>query len=238
MRHRPDVERHHQDWRTILRRHGGHEPFGGGAQHREGALARLAQFRVRLRRNAGLEHRRIIGRLVLGELQIGLADAVECREHVGTAAVPGRRKHGLELIKAAPRHVGQQLVAVAKMPVGRRRADPRPARRFREGKAGRTLLRDQFQRGADQGLLEIAVVIAAGTRTSALPGPAHVKGLYMTRAGASNPSLLARRWAALRSRSGPDRRAWRSAALWGSAAPGRRRRRPPAHAPRPGVRHL
>src|SRR5215471_6551726 len=93
----------------------------------------------------------------------------------------------LELIEAAPCHVDQQLVAVAEMPVGCRRAHSCPAGSFREGKAGGALLRDQFQRGADQGLFEIAMVIAAGARTSAFSRPAHVKGSYMTREGASTP---------------------------------------------------
>ena len=47
------------------------------------------------------------------------------------------------------------------MPIGRGRADAGPARGFGEGEAGRALLGDQFQRGAHQRLLQIAVVIAA-----------------------------------------------------------------------------
>ena len=64
------------------------------------------------------------------------------------------------------------------MPVGRGRADAGPARRFGKGEAGRPLLRDQIERGADQRLLQIAVVIAARARCPACP--AHVKGAYMT----------------------------------------------------------
>src|SRR5262249_1171010 len=73
------------------------------------------------------------------------------------------------------------LVAVTEMPIGRCRTDPRPSCSFREGKPGWSFLRDQLERGADQGLFQIAVVIAARTGTPALPGPAHVKGFYMTR---------------------------------------------------------
>jgi hypothetical protein len=50
----------------------------------------------------------------------------------------------LELIEAAPRDIGQQLLAVAEMPIGRCRTHPRPAGSFGEGKGGGSLLGDQF----------------------------------------------------------------------------------------------
>ena len=56
-------------------------------------------------------------------------------------------------------------------------SDLGPARGFRKGEPGGTLLGDQLQRRADQRFLQVAVMIATGT---ILPGPAHVKGLYMT----------------------------------------------------------
>jgi len=78
------------------------------------------------------------------------------------------------------------------MPVGRCRAYSCPASSFREGEAGGSLLCDQFQRRADQGLLQIAMVIAARTWTSAFSGPAHVKGSYMTRERTSTPACRPR----------------------------------------------
>src|SRR5262245_1399623 len=71
------------------------------------------------------------------------------------------------------------------MPVGRRRTDPGPARRLREGEASGPLFRDQFQRRVDQGLFQVAVVVAARARPSALPGPAHVKSVYIDSMAAS-----------------------------------------------------
>ena len=47
------------------------------------------------------------------------------------------------------------------MPVRGRRADPGRARRIGKGKAARSLLGNQVERGADQCLAQIAVVIAA-----------------------------------------------------------------------------
>src|SRR5262249_44869616 len=172
------MQRHHQDRRTILRWDGGDEPLGRGSQYGEGPLACVPQFWARLGWDACLEHRGIVGRLALGELEIGFADAVEGREGIWTAAVPSTCQRNLESIEAAPRHIDQQFVAVAKMSVGRGRTYPCPSRSFREGKPGGSLLRDQFQCRAYQGLFQIAMVIAARTRTSALPGPAHVKSLY------------------------------------------------------------
>src|SRR5262249_56678979 len=87
--------------------------------------------------------------------------------------------------EAALRHIGHELVAIAEMPVGRRRTDPGPARRLSEGEAGGPLLRNQFQRRVNQGLFQIAVVVAARARPSALPGPAHVKRVYLDSVAAS-----------------------------------------------------
>ena len=145
----------------LLRRHLRAEFFRRAAQHREGAVARLAQFRTGGERNAGLEHRRIVGRLGAGEFEIGFAQPVERGERVRAAVVPGPRQRRLELLEAAQRDAGQKLVAVAEMPIRRRRAHAGPARRFGKGEAGRPLLRDQFERGAKQRFFQIAVVIAA-----------------------------------------------------------------------------
>jgi hypothetical protein len=104
--------------------------------------------------DAGLEHGRIVGRLAPCESEIGFADTVEGCEGIWTAAVPSAFQRNPESIEAAPCYVDQQLVAVAEMPVGRRRAHSCPASSFREGEAGGSLLRDQFQRRADWSLLD------------------------------------------------------------------------------------
>ena len=131
-------------------------------------------------RNAGFEHRRIVRRLGAREGQIGPAGALERRHRVGPAAIPRGFQRGGELLEAAPRDVGEQLVAVAEMAVRRGRADAGPARRIGKGEPRRPFLGDQLERGADQRFLEVAVVIAARTFR-----PAHVKGVYMTLESAS-----------------------------------------------------
>src|SRR5215813_8202403 len=60
-----------------------------------------------------------------------MLEAIECPEGVWTAVVPSACKRNLEMIEAAPCHVDQQFVAVAKMPVGRCRTHPCPAGGFR-----------------------------------------------------------------------------------------------------------
>jgi hypothetical protein len=105
-----------------------------------------------------------------------MLEAIECPEGVWTAVVPSACKRNLEMIEAAPCHVDQQFVAVAKMPVGRCRTHPCPAGGFRAGEAGGSLPRDQFLRRADQGLFQIAMVIAANVRllwTSSCEGFLH-----------------------------------------------------------------
>src|SRR5262249_30059584 len=132
-----------------------------GSQYSEGARPCVAQFGACLRWDAGLEHCGIVGRLGFCELEVGFADAIEGREGIWPAAVPSACKPSFELSEPAPRHVDQQFIAVAKMPIGRGGTHPRPSRSFRESETGRSLLCDQLQRRAGQGLFQIAMVIAA-----------------------------------------------------------------------------
>ena len=96
----------------------------------------------------------------------------------------------VELLEAAQRDVGEQRVAVAVMPVGRGRAHARPARGVGKGEAGRTFFGDQFERGAHQGFLQIAVVIAARAARHVLPhlmvNSFYIKAAACVDAGSSN----------------------------------------------------
>ena len=78
------------------------------------------------------------------------------------------QKARLEKLEAAPRHIGHQLVAVAEMAIGCRRADAGRTRRFGESEARGPLFGDERESGADQRLAEIAVVIAAPARALAV----------------------------------------------------------------------
>src|SRR6266550_4346817 len=82
------------------------------------------------------------------------------------------------------RSAAAQFVAVAEMPIGRRRADAGKSRRLRKGEPGGPLAGDQIERRTDQRLLEIAVMVAA-RRRPLVPIPRHVKRVYITWAGAS-----------------------------------------------------
>jgi hypothetical protein len=76
-----------------------------------------------------------------------------------------------------------KLVAVAEMAIGCRRAHTRPACCLRKGEARGSFLCNERKRRPDQRLLEVAMVIAAGSGRPALLAPAHVTSLYMTRNG-------------------------------------------------------
>ena len=52
VRHRPDMQSHHQRRRTVARRHLRAKLFGSGAQHRKGAVASVAQFGIVGERNS------------------------------------------------------------------------------------------------------------------------------------------------------------------------------------------
>lgn len=79
---------------------------------------------------------------------------------------------GGKQLEAAAGDIGDQRIAVAKMPIRRGRTDPGRARRIGKGEPARTFLGDQVERGLDQRLAQIAVVIAA-TPVRPSSRPAH-----------------------------------------------------------------
>ena len=187
VRHRPDMQAHHQGGRPLAGGQHGHQGVGRGAQHAEGAIGRGAQIGIEVGRQARFEHRGIVGGLGAREGEIGPADIVEGGERIGLAAGPAGREHRLEALEALARHVGQQRLAIAEVTVGRRRADARRTRGVGEGEAGRALFLDQLARGLDQRLAQIAVVIGALGSTF----PTHVKGVYIERVAASTRAMSA-----------------------------------------------
>src|SRR5262249_10253187 len=150
------------------------ETFGGGAYDTESAFGCRQQRRIGIDRNPGFEHGGIERRLLAGEGEIGLTDALERGEGIRTAVVPGAGQRRRELLEAALGDGGQQLVAVAKVPVWRRRADAGHARGVGEGEAGRALLPNQVERRLQQRLFQIAVMVAA-LGAALFLAPAHVK---------------------------------------------------------------
>src|SRR5713101_8369597 len=111
------MQRDHQGWRTLRSRNLHDKPFRSDANRRESALARFSELMIDIERNASLEHGGIIGRFGASELQIGAAHAFEGREGIRLAVIPGARQCRFEQRKAPQRHIGQQFVAVAEMPV-------------------------------------------------------------------------------------------------------------------------
>ena len=109
-------------------------------------------FTIGVERNPRFEHRRIVGRLALGESKIDFAKAVKGCERIWTAAAPGACERDRECIEPAPRHVNQEFVTVAEVPVWRRWTYSCPSGSFREGETGGPLLRNQLQCRADQSL--------------------------------------------------------------------------------------
>ena len=174
------MQGHHQRRRPFLGRQAGAEGLGRLAQHGKGGIGGCAQFGGVVERDAGLEHRRIIGRLVAGEGEIGAADALERGEGVRPAVIPGAFEMRREQLEAAQRDIGDQRLAVAEMPVWRGRANPRRAGGLGESEPGGALARDQIERRLDQRLPQIAVVIAAALARSG-SRPPHVKDYNITR---------------------------------------------------------
>ena len=109
----------------------------------------------------GLEHHRVIRRLVAGEGEIGAAEILEGRERRRDAVVPRHVELGGEALETVAGDFGEQRIAVAEMAIGRRGADAGEPRRLGEAEADRPMLLDQPARRFEQHLLQIAVVIGA-----------------------------------------------------------------------------
>src|SRR5262249_2593183 len=122
---------------------------------------------------ASLEHGRIEGGLFARKGEIGVADILEGDKGIGPALAPGTVQAFFEQFEAAARDIGEQCLAVAEMPVRGRRTNPGRASGVGEGEPTRPLLGDQVERGADQGLAQIAVVIAAPPGPMVVSRPTH-----------------------------------------------------------------
>ena len=182
MRHRPDVQRDHQRRRPSRRR----------ASPRRSSPPHCAKPRTRGRRprEAGRCWRwRRRPRTSPRNRPAGRAQTPDrpCRPGRAPPSALGRPpsqallERRLELCEAAQRDARHQFIAVAKMPVGRGGADAGMARGLGEGETGRAVLGDKVQRGADQRLAQVSVMVAAGL----VLAPAHVKGFYMSPAASS-----------------------------------------------------
>src|SRR5262245_7244546 len=135
--------------------------------------------------NAGFKHGREVGRLIAREAKVGAAKALERRRWARAPVVPGRGEALGETLEALARHVRHQGIAVAEMAVRRRRTDAGLPRRLGKREAGGTFLRNEVERGADQRLAQIAMVIAAPS-AAAVSGPAHGGGLAHSAPGDIN----------------------------------------------------
>src|SRR6266436_5639765 len=183
------MEAHHQGRRSAVARQSGAKGVGGLAQHCEGAICGLLQTRIAVEGKPRLEHRRVKGGFFASKGQIGPADILEGGKRIGPAFVPGAVQALLEQLEAAACHIGEQRLTIAKVPVGRRRTDPGRARGIRECEAGRPFLGNQVERGADQRLAEIAVVVAATPGRRIASGPAHVRHSTTRRQQANGDSM-------------------------------------------------
>ena len=113
-----------------------------------------------------------------------------------------KEDYGYDEVVAVLCDVGQEFVAVAKVPVRRRRTHAGPARRIGESEPRRSLFGNQFERGTHQGFFQIAVVIAAGR--VATFAPSHVNRFYIKTGAAS---MRARNAGVARQREADDQTA-------------------------------
>src|SRR5437868_7693362 len=169
------MQAHHQGRRPAVAGQTGAKGVGGATQHRKRPICGFAQIGIAFEGQARLAHGGVKSGPFPREGEIGAADILEGDKGVGPALVPGAIEPLLEQFEAAVGHIGEQRLAVTKMPVGSRRTDPCGARRVGKGEPRRTLLGNQVERGADQRLAQIAVVIAAPPGRLIVSRPAHAR---------------------------------------------------------------
>jgi hypothetical protein len=125
----------HQGWGPRLRRHLRAQHLRSTTQDGKCPLPGFTQFRNSRKRNAGLEHRGIIGRLGPRKFEIGLAQSIERGEWLRAAIVQRLLEHNRELFKSAQREVGKKFITITEMAIRRGRANAGPPRSFGEGEA-------------------------------------------------------------------------------------------------------
>ena len=103
----------------------------------------------------GLEQRSPL----IGEYDVGRDERVEAVNRIGARF--RLFQIGNERLHTPDRHRHQQRLAVGEMTVGRARRNADAAAGFGEGEPANALLRHQVDRGVDQGVAEIAMMIAA-----------------------------------------------------------------------------
>src|SRR5262249_58985962 len=102
----------------------------------------------------------------------GAARALQRRRGARAPIVPSRSEALGETLKALARHVRHQGVTVAEMAVGCGWADAGLPGRLGKCEAGGTFLRNEVESGADKGLAQVAMMVAAAS-AAAVSGPAH-----------------------------------------------------------------
>jgi len=177
----PYMQRDHQSRRPRLDAGRRGQSFGELSKHGEGSVAGGLQVRERLAGDAGFEHGGVVGGFLAGEREVGAADGFGGPGGISwRSGVKGGSKAVAELVEASGGDFRQQGFGVTEMAVRGRWADPGEAGGLGDREARRTFGANQVLGRLDQGLSEVAVVVAAtgGSVVGGL-GPAHVRGVYM-----------------------------------------------------------
>ena len=161
-----------------------------GAHRLRGARGSTAKARSPAASRAGcassgharLEHCRVVGRFAAGEGEVGAAERLERAHRVGLA-LRSRRPPARPANRSNPRSATSASSASASRKCRYGAAGLTPAARAASAmvKPAGPFSRDQIQRGLDQRLAQVAVMVAAPPGAAVLSRPAHVNGFYITR---------------------------------------------------------
>ena len=133
----------------------------GALQNAAGTGGDARQFGVGIQGQPAFKHRHIVARMFARKGQIGAACRAKTGRGRGLAALIGVFHQVGENLVPLSGDLNQQILTALKMAVNGGGGDARLFRRLAEGKAGRAFLLNQAKGGIDQGLFQVAVVIAA-----------------------------------------------------------------------------
>src|SRR6516162_4636151 len=109
----------HQDWGPGLWRHLRAQHLGSATQYGNGSLPCVTQFGARHKRNAGLEHRGVIGGLGAREFKVSFAQPIERSEWLRPAVVPRLVEQNSEPLESAQCDISEKFIAITEMAIGR-----------------------------------------------------------------------------------------------------------------------
>ena len=117
-------------------------------------------------RNSATEHHLQMLRMAQPELDIGDTGGLEFCNGIRGGGMRGGTQSRRQLVESLFRYCGEQGFLVLKMPIGGAVTDTRAARHFTQTELPDSGFRNELERGSDQGVAQVPMVILTPATTS------------------------------------------------------------------------